>query len=68
MSTQSSTGTCDRAAIRSEVTTAIVPAMRMKRLLAILALIAGAVGAELTQPVQCGLTCSSRPWSKRREL
>ncbi len=37
----------------------------MKRLLAILALLAGAVGAELTQPVQCGLISSSRPWKKR---
>jgi hypothetical protein len=40
----------------------------MKRLLAILAILAGAVGAELTQPVQCGLVCSTRPWRKRRGL
>jgi hypothetical protein len=40
----------------------------MKRLLAILAILGGAVAAELTQPVQCGLTCSTRPWKKRRGL
>jgi hypothetical protein len=40
----------------------------MKRLLAILAILAGAVGAELSQPCQCGLIANSRPWSKRREL
>lgn len=38
---------------------------RMKRLLATLALLAGAVCAELTQPVQCGLVGSSRTWKKR---
>jgi hypothetical protein len=40
----------------------------MKRLLAILAILTGAVTAELTQPVQCGLACHSQPWRKRRGL
>jgi hypothetical protein len=39
-----------------------------RHLLAILAILCGAVAAELTQPVQCGLTCSTRPWKKRRGL
>jgi hypothetical protein len=40
----------------------------MKRLLAILAILTGAVAAELTQPVQCGLTCRSQPLRQRRGL
>jgi hypothetical protein len=40
----------------------------MKRLLAILAILAGAVTTELTHPVQCDLACRSQPQYKRRGL
>jgi len=39
----------------------------MRRLLAIVAFLAGGVAAELAHPIQCSLIHTSRVWVKRRK-